>query len=143
MIVTEKLTGSALVDVTTSRTEQNIEYATGRLVRQLIRTADERAYKVREESVYVRRVDGEPGKAQDRLEAIWSPLEARFVGGEYDGDTRKVRRESDGLPLAAIILPYRSAPQYGESSPQASIHPVYDRSGIDPIADCWVYTARR
>lgn len=143
MIVTEKLTGSALVDVTSSRTEQNIEYVTDRLVRELIAAADKRAYKVREESVFVKRVPGGAGKAQDRLEAVWSPLEARFVGGEYDGDTRKVRRESDGLPLPALVLPYRSSLYVGEATPQPSQHQAYDRSGIDPIADCWVYTARR
>jgi len=145
MLVTERLGATLFVGVELLHRPGALEGIAKQLTRAVQAEADKYAWKVRPESVHIRQVDAREDTHDVRFEAVWSPKEARFVGGEYDGDTITVSRESDGLPLLFLRLPYRSHPSSASNddrpSPTTS-SPTYERSGIDPIEDVWVYTLR-
>lgn len=146
MLVTETVASRAVVarELIVRDGEPAVEAAANQVVRELIAFADERAWKVRPESVHIRRLDGKPDEWAVSFEAIWSPRSARFVGGEYDGDQIDVPRQRDGRPLSVLTLPYRGATGVGDlEHPAVTQNPAYTRSGIDPISDVWVYTIRR
>lgn len=144
MLVTEIV--AAKTDVSSEFIAKNaeaLENVHRSLVRAVTALADERAYRVQPESVHVRRSFVDERAMTVEFTGVWSPQVARFVGGEYDGDTGHVQRdERSGMPLDLLRLPYRAAPFVGDegSVPTVQQHPAYERSGIDPIDDVWVYT---
>lgn len=139
MLITERLRASATIDWSGSERPGMADAAIRHVAAHIIALADERAWKVREESVHIRRVDGRPQEWMSTIEGVWSPRCATFVGGEYDGDELDVRREADGLPLQLLRLPYRSGLVIDDMHPRPIENPSYARAGIDPIRDVWVY----
>lgn len=141
MLFTGMLVSRIRVDITFEARPDALEGIKRRLVRELIARADERAYKVREESVHVRRRGQVESGMYAEYEAVWSPQSASLVGGEYDGDSITVRREEhDGCPVPVLTLPYRAKPFIDNTGvPAVTANPSYRREGIDPIADEWVY----
>lgn len=142
MLVTARLECRAFVDALIPVDEVPVF-----LVHEVIKRADERAYKVREESVHVRVVETDDPRPGVLYAAVWSPRKARFVGGEYDGDVQPVARsvEFGGFPPDVWRLPYRHVEHVvgiGREDgwdPRPTRHPEYRRAGIDPIEDVWVY----
>lgn len=112
--------------------------------RELIAAGDQRAWKIAPESVHVYSLphdEIDDTRMQTRVCALWSPQSARLVGGEYDGDVVRVRREADGLPPQVLALPYRSSPYVDDNAaPRVTSNPSYSRKGIDPITDAWIYS---
>lgn len=141
MLFTGMLVSRVRVDLEVESRTESLEGITRRLVRDLIARADELAYKVREESVHVRRIGEVDREFQAEYEAVWSPQGAILVGGEYDGDRITIRREDrDGYPLSILTLPYRTKPYIDNTAvPAVTTNPSYRREGIDPIEDVWVY----
>lgn len=116
------------------------EWAVGEVIRRVVAEASRSAWKVRPESVHISRRDGD---WVSTFTGLWSPLEARFVGGEYDGDMAAIERRGGGYPLAVLTLPYRAfvgPADNGTVVDHPTSNPCYERSGIDPIDDVWVYT---
>lgn len=144
MLVTEII--AAQTDVSSELIAENagaLENVHRSLARTVAALADERAYRVRLESVHIRRSSVNESAMTVQFTGVWSPQTARFIGGEYDGETAHVQRDGQsGMPLDILRLPYRAAPFLGDegSVPTVSQHPAYERSGIDPIDDVWVYT---
>lgn len=140
MYVTEQV--AATLDVAAERLAASAyasEWAMENVIRAVIHEGDRRAWKVRPESVHVSRIDREH---ESTFAGLWSPLAARFVGGEYDGDTGSVARQNDGWPLDVLTLPYRSEVHRGHTDTVVTRplrNPTYQRVGIDPIDDIWVY----
>lgn len=116
------------------------------LVSEVVRAGDARAFKIRPESVMVHQVSRDGTRMVTRYEGVWSPASARFVGGEYDGDEVEVSRDAaTGLPLHTLTLPYRMNPSWSDAEYPTAVtsNPSYQRSGIDPIDDVWVYDTIR
>lgn len=143
MFVTNRVEASLHVDRASLLREGTAESVAHQLRRAVIAEADKSAWKARPESVHVR-CAGPSGHSRMLYVGIWSPRSARFVGGEYDGDTLDVQlNDETGMPPEMLTLPYRerwSGAEPSDTSPGLSTYPAYERSGIEPIDDVWIYT---
>ena len=145
MFVTNRVEARMHVDRSLLLRDWAVEAVRHELIRAVIAEADKSAWRVRPESVHVR-CAGEADDWRMLYVGLCSPRTARFVGGEYDGDTIRVERDdATGMSPDRIVRPYRESRSWGYDldavTPTSSPwNPEYERSGIDPIGDVWIYT---
>lgn len=146
-IATTKIYGRALIDsllLHKVAAEENIKRL---LATEVVHEGEKWGYFIRPESVWYTFGEELQNTFQIEITAIWCPDPTQgceFVGGEYDGDTMPVQRESWGGPnrylvrLTQVRQDMYVRPEL-EKLPQPMRHPSYRLAGINYETDRWVY----
>lgn len=144
MRIRDRLNASVLVDPGALRAPGALDAVASELRAAVVSEAESYGYLARPDSVFIWQGKDDEHAFRQTFFAVWSPTGARLIGGEYDGEVITVDRrvQDSGFPADQITLPFRSAPHFssGDFPTRTVVHPRYQRDGIDPIEDVWVYT---